>query len=191
MDRIAQFARAQAVAAQIVGSITDDQLLLPTPCSEWTVHDILNHILDGDLLVMAWIHGEIPPKNPRTGQFGADPKSVVLERLAACYHLVTQAGDLKRPVTTRMGSFTVEALAEKRVADLVAHLWDLAVATGQPVDYDPELVESVMAHYHAKLDGSSREGKPVAEPQPVPDGATAADRLAAFLGRSVSAPIAA
>jgi uncharacterized protein (TIGR03086 family) len=189
MDRIAQFARAQAVATQIVGSLTDDQLLLPTPCSEWNVRDILNHILDGDLLVIAWIQGETPPEDRDTDSLGADPRTVVLDRLAACYALVaSQAGDMERIVTTRMGEMSVDAVADRRIDDLVAHLWDLAIATGQPVDYDPELVESVLGSYRARLDGLPREGKPVDDPQPVPDGATAADRLAAYLGRPISAP---
>lgn len=190
MDRITQFARAQAAATQIIGSVTDEQLTLPTPCSEWNVRDILNHVLDGDLLVIAWIQGETPPWGRGVDHLGTDshPQTVVLEKLAACYALATaEAGDLERVLTPRMGPMSVDAVVARRIDDLVAHLWDLAIATGQAVDYDPELVESVLAHYHERLDGMPREGKPVAEPQPVPEGATAADRLAAYLGRSIGA----
>lgn len=195
MDRIDQLNRTQTVARRIIGAITDDQLRLPTPCSEWDVRDILAHVLDGDLLTIDWINGVTPlPREQRTREFfdqflGDAPVEVVLARLAAFNELVV-GGDLDRVVTTRMGEFSVGDLAEKRIADLVAHLWDLAIATGQPVDYDPELVDSVLAHFHAKLDGKPREGAPVDEPQFVPEGATAADRLAAFLGRSVVSPIA-
>jgi uncharacterized protein (TIGR03086 family) len=191
VDRITQFARAQAVARHIIDSITDEQLALPTPCSEWDVRDILNHVLDGDLLVIAWLKGETPSWGRNPDHLGDDPhpQAVVLDRLAECYDLIAgQAGDLERIVTTRMAAMSVDALAERRIGDLVAHLWDLAVATSQPVDYDPELVETVVPYYQAKLDGKPREGAPVAEPQPVPDDATAADRLACYLGRSVGAP---
>jgi uncharacterized protein (TIGR03086 family) len=192
VDRITQFARAQAVAKHIIGSVTDEQLALPTPCSEWDVRDILNHVLDGDLLVIAWLKGETPSWGRNPDHLGGDPhpQAVVLDRLAECYDLVAgQAGDLERIVTTRMAPMSVDALAERRIGDLVAHLWDLAVATSHPVDYDPELVETVVPYYRAKLDGKPREGAPVAEPQPVPEGATAADRLAAYLGRSAGAPL--
>ncbi|HEY0470594.1 MAG TPA: TIGR03086 family metal-binding protein [Kribbella sp.] len=196
MDRIDQFTRAKAVATQIVESISDDQLHLPTPCTEWDVHDILAHVLDGDLLVIDWIQGVTPlPREERTREYfsallGDAPQAAVLAKLQECYDLFL-AQDADRVVTSRMGDFSVADLVEKRIADLVAHLWDLAIAAGQPVDYDPELVESVLEHYHAKLAGKPREGAPVAEPQPVPEGATAADRLAAFLGRSVVTPITA
>lgn len=188
MDSLVQFARAQAVAVQVIGSIRSDQLALPTPCSEWSVHDILNHILDGNTLVQAWIRGEVPPRGPVTGDYGPDPVEVVLEKMGATWALITQQGMRSRPVTTRMGEFSVGELAEKGVADTVAHLWDLAIATGQPVGYDPELVAVVQAHFEAKLAGGPREGKPVDDEQPVPEGATAADRLAGFLGRTVPSP---
>jgi uncharacterized protein (TIGR03086 family) len=193
VDRITQFARAQTVAKQIIGSIADDQLTLPTPCSEWDVRDILNHVLDGDLLVIAWLKGETPSWGRNPDHLGDDPhpQAVVLDRLAECYGLVAgQAEDLARIISTRMGPMSVDALAERRIGDLVAHLWDLAIATSQPVDYDPELVETVVPYYRAKLDGKPRDGAPVAEPQRVPEGATAADRLAAYLGRSVGTPLA-
>jgi uncharacterized protein (TIGR03086 family) len=79
----------------------------------------------------------------------------------------------------------VAPLDERRIADLVAHLWDLAVATGRSTAYDPELVELVAAHYRERLENRPREGAPIAEVQPVPPDATAADRLAGYLGRTV------
>jgi uncharacterized protein (TIGR03086 family) len=194
VNRITQFDRAHAAAKRIIGSIAADQLSLPTPCTEWAVRDILNHVLDGDLLVLAWLQGETPSWGRDPDHLGdTAPEAVVplvLERLAACRDLAgTQAGNLDRMLAPRMGPMTVETVIGRRVDDLVPHLWDLAVATGQPVDYDPELHDSVLADFRARLDGKSREGMPVAEPQPVPGAATAADRLAAYLGRPLSAPI--
>jgi uncharacterized protein (TIGR03086 family) len=84
-----------------------------------------------------------------------------------------------------MGQMSVAKLAERRIVDLVAHLWDLAVATRQPTGYDPGLVDFVETHYRARLGNRPREGAPIAEIQPVPPGATAADRLAGYLGRTV------
>jgi hypothetical protein len=85
-----------------------------------------------------------------------------------------------------MGNITVRAFLDRRVADLTAHLWDLSKATGQPTTYDPELNMLVLAHYKSRLDGADRTGMPVADMRPVTDDATAADRLAAYLGREPS-----
>jgi uncharacterized protein (TIGR03086 family) len=65
------------------------------------------------------------------------------------------------------------------------HAWDLAHATGQPTDLDPELAGRVLAWSRAALDGVPRDGTPFADECPVPPGATQADALAAYLGRSV------
>jgi uncharacterized protein (TIGR03086 family) len=83
-----------------------------------------------------------------------------------------------------MGDVTVATLIERRTADLFVHLWDLAVATGQSTDLDPELADAVLAHYRGRLDGQPREGMPIANSEPVPAGASAADLLAAYLGRT-------
>ncbi|MDX6293840.1 MAG: hypothetical protein QOH50_2915 [Kribbellaceae bacterium] len=82
---------------------------------------------------------------------------------------------------------SVAKLTERRITDLVAHLWDLAVATSHPTDYDPELVDFVETHYRARLGSKPREGAPIAKIQPIPPDATAADRLAGYLGRTVEA----
>jgi uncharacterized protein (TIGR03086 family) len=144
----------------------------------------LNHILMGDLLANAWIRGVRALEDREADYLGDDPQGAVMIGLAETYAELSVPGVMERVVSTRMGQLTVSALEERRIADLVAQLWDLAIATGQPTDYDPELVEEVLAHYRGRLEGAARTGMPVAEPQPVPESASAADRLAAYLGRT-------
>jgi hypothetical protein len=59
------------------------------------------------------------------------------------------------------------------------------VSDGRSTAYDPELVELFAAHYRERLENRPREGAPIAEVQPVPPDATAADRLAGYLGRTL------
>jgi uncharacterized protein (TIGR03086 family) len=182
MQPLESFDRAITVTRGVVGKVRDDQLSLPTPCAEWNVRNLLNHILLGDLLVTAYIRGDEPPSRQQD-HLGEDPRRTVDEAMAACRKLVGEPGRLATTTNTPMGQITVGAFVERRVADLTAHLWDLSRALGQPTDYDSELNETVIAHYKNRLDGADRTGMPVAQEQPVPDGATAADRLAAYLGR--------
>jgi uncharacterized protein (TIGR03086 family) len=186
MDITQAVDRAAMIAADIVGSISESQLPLPTPCSDWTVRDVLNHLLLGDLLCVAWLRGERPPGRD-ADHLGTDPAASVLQGLADTRAQLRAPGALACTVSTRMGEMPAAKLAERRVADLVAHLWDLAVATGRSTGYDPELVGFVEAHYRERLEGRSREGAPIAEVQPVPPDASAADRLAGYLGRNVTA----
>jgi uncharacterized protein (TIGR03086 family) len=71
--------------------------------------------------------------------------------------------------------------------DTFQHAWDVAKATGQSTDLAPEMAETLLAASQASISDAFRgpEGAPFATAQPSDDDACAADRLAAFLGRSV------
>jgi uncharacterized protein (TIGR03086 family) len=70
--------------------------------------------------------------------------------------------------------------------DIFTHGWDLARATGQPSDLDPELAAQLLPHIEAILPDGMRgpEGEaPFGPIVVVADSAPATDRLAAFQGR--------
>ena len=69
--------------------------------------------------------------------------------------------------------------------DTFAHGWDLAKATGQSTDLDPELAEGLLANAPIPDTFRGDEPMPFGPQQEAPPGATAADRLAAYLGRKV------
>lgn len=197
METIDAFRRVTAVAHAVVGALTEDQFTLPTPCTEWTVRDVLNHIRHGDALVTAWLTGTPAPDSGDADYLGADPKSAVFQGMTETAAALDAPDVLGSTVQTRMGAKPVSApggdgLIERRVADLFVHLWDLAAATGQSTDLDPALAEVVQAHFRSRLDGVDRSvlpgarPRPVAEERPAPRNATAADRLAAYLGREVT-----
>ncbi|MDP9370240.1 MAG: hypothetical protein M3Q03_18535 [Chloroflexota bacterium] len=70
--------------------------------------------------------------------------------------------------------------------ELLIHGWDLARATGQRTDLAPDLAERSLGSWRAWFGDRPRGASGLFDPeQPVPEGAGAADRLAAFLGRRV------
>jgi len=73
-----------------------------------------------------------------------------------------------------------------RTSDVLTHAWDLATATGQSTDLDPELAAEQLAAVRAFVAPEFRgPGKPFGDEQPCSSGHTPADQLAAFLGRKV------
>jgi uncharacterized protein (TIGR03086 family) len=197
METIDAFHRVTTVAQAVIGSLSEDQFTLPTPCTEWTVRDVLNHIRHGDALVTAWLTGTPAPDSGDTDYLGEHPTNAVFQGMAETTAALAVPGILERTIPTRMGDMRVGApgsdgLIERRIADLFVHLWDLAAATGQSTDLDPELAEVVQAHFRSRLEGVDRSDlagarpQPVAEARPAPEHATAADRLAAYLGREVT-----
>ena len=184
MDKLETFDRAAAAATKVVTDITDEQFGLPTPCTEWTVRNVLNHLVTGNLMTVAIVGGKSHPDRT-VDRLGADPKAVFATSLEQARAALAQPGLMERVVTTPMGEAPGSVLADMRVAELVVHAWDLARATGQPTDIEPELAAVVRQKWETQLGDRPRAMTPFADPQPVSDDATAADRLAAYLGRTV------
>jgi hypothetical protein len=90
--------RAIAAAHQIVGAVTDKQLSCPTPCSEWSVRNVLNHILLGDLTLIAVIR-QLPPPDRTADHLGGDPRMAVRQAMSAFRALIGEPGMLERQFT--------------------------------------------------------------------------------------------
>ncbi|HEX5117609.1 MAG TPA: TIGR03086 family metal-binding protein [Pseudonocardiaceae bacterium] len=184
MEPIEAFDRAGTAATAVVNGIGDDQWDLPTPCAEWTVRGVLNHLVIVGMIGEAIVAGRAHP-DQRVDHLGRDPKATFATTLAANRATVRTPGLMGRVVSTPMGERPGSVLVDTLVAELVVHTWDLARATGQDTDLDPELAQEVRTSWTTRLGDRPRTLLPYEEPQPVPDGATAADRLAAYLGRTV------
>lgn len=185
-DPITVFQRAAALSDATVSAVRPDQLGLPTPCTEWTVRQLINHMVTGNLFFISLATGTPPPD--RTAEHAGDDHVASfrdsLARLSAAF---SESGFLGKPVLTPDGEGNGGVLVEMRVNEFVIHSWDLAKATGQSTDLDRELAERVLAAMRASslLAQVRGEGGPVGEPQSAPAGATPADQLAAFMGRTV------
>ena len=82
------------------------------------------------------------------------------------------------------GPETGATVATMFMGDHFAHAWDVAKATGQSTDLDPELAESLIPF--AREYATRHRGPGMFDDEQVaPPGASAADRLAAVLGRKV------
>jgi len=93
---------------------------------------------------------------------------------------------LTRTIEMPFGSLPGSVVIGMRTTDVLTHAWDLARATGQPSDLDAELAEEMLAVARERLQPDSRgPGRPFGPEQPCDAQRPSADRLAAFLGRSV------
>ena len=185
MDPVESFDRAAAAASAVVTNITDGQVGLPTPCEKWDVRAVLNHLVGANLRVVATVRGETPP-DPSADHLGTHPKDAFAASLAAVRAVFAEPGVLERIYPTPIGEQPGVFLVHMRVNELLVHAWDVAVATGQSTDIAPQLADNALAMWRTRLAQVPRPPDgPFAEERPVPEGATAADRLAAFLGRTV------
>ncbi len=178
------FARLDAAAEhadRIIAGTRPDQLDDPTPCTDWDVRALLNHMIGGNLIVAATVAGA--PSPDRSRDFvGADHvsayRSSVKELAAAIREHDVLAGRYQLP----FGEVSGAQLVTLRANDTLVHAWDLARATGQPRDIDPDLCDWSMSVFRS-IPMRRGEGGPFGPERTAPPDAGPADRLAAFVGR--------
>ncbi|MFD4910826.1 TIGR03086 family metal-binding protein [Kitasatospora purpeofusca] len=119
----------------------------PTPCSEWTVRQVLNHArLDQQALVMQ-ITEEAPAGDPfDPADAPADGGGDAVAELAAVLDGAAKAWESVRDaesVPTPMGPMPAAAGAAVAALDAAVHAWDIARATGQDVPLTDSLAEGL------------------------------------------------
>lgn len=183
---------ATKVLAQLVGSIREDQLTAPTPCSETSLGDLLDHV-DGLSLAFTAAASKTPlpggsqaPSADRS-QLAPDWRTRIPERLAglasawndgAAWSGMTQAGGVDLPG---------EVAGVVALDEVVVHGWDIAVASGQEFDCDPYLLQAAYEFVRASV-AENPQGSPglFGPPVPVAVDAPLLDRVIGLTGRDPS-----
>jgi uncharacterized protein (TIGR03086 family) len=181
MDPLGAHQRAQDTFARVLVNVTSDQLSSPTPCPEWDVKALIDHVIAGNQRVVERGGGHAAPLPEGVGAAHRASAKASQETFA-------EPQGLTRTYQISLGEVPGMVFLEIRTSDLLAHAWDLAIATGQPTDLDPELAEYVLEFLTQTMSrpGLRGEGRPYGEEQPCGDERSAADRVAAFLGRGLS-----
>ena len=180
MDVLRQLDELGPVLAGVVGGISPAQLDRPTPCAEFTVRGVLEHMVGGATAFAAAFRAEEPPAaaipDDVLGAFGPALTSLV--------EAIRSPGALERDVAAPFGEVPGPTFARFVVLDGLVHGWDLATATGQAYEPPDALVAEVTAFASEALP-PLRDGETFAAPTDPPAAATPIERLAALTGRRV------
>ena len=181
MDPLVAHQRAQDTFARVLIDVTSDQLSSPTPCPEWDVKALIGHVIAGNQRVVERAGGQVAPLPEDLGAAHRASANAAQKTFAEPQGLI-------RSYQLPIGEVPGTVFLELRTSDLLVHAWDLATATGQPTDLDPELAEYVLAFSKQMMSrpGLRGDGRPYGEEQPCADARSATDRVAAFLGRALS-----
>lgn len=174
--------RALVAVGSLIERIRPEQWSAATPCAEWTVHDVVTHLVGANLIFAAILNDEAPPGRD-LHVLGDDPTRAFRESGAALQAAFGQPGVLDRMFTSALGTASGEDRLHIRIYDLLAHGWDVAVATAQRVELPEDLAERALAFVQLQFSTMPRTGR-FGPPQSVPRHAPAIDRLVGFLGRS-------
>jgi uncharacterized protein (TIGR03086 family) len=177
MDPLSQLDQLAPLLAGVTGGISGDQLDLPSPCAEFTVRGVLEHMIGGATMFAAAFRGETPAE----ADLG-DVLAAFGPTLADLGAAIGAPGALDRTVAAPFGEVPGETFARFVVLDGLVHGWDLATATDQAYDPPADLVAAVDEFAHGTLD-PLRDGKTFAAAvEPAPD-ASPIERLVAYTGR--------
>lgn len=177
---------AIATFRQVLVDVTPEQITSATPCASFDVGQLIDHTIGTQHMVTDALQDK--PFNMAGVEVARSEQAAAFDGAAAdAVAELRRDGAMDRAVTLPFGTFSGEKLMGLAALDTFQHAWDLARATGQDTDLEPELAESLMelAVAHMAHVPRGEEPAPYGPEQTAPEGAPPADRLAAFLGRVV------
>lgn len=166
-----------------VHAVPDGRWGAPTPDTEWTVSDLLNHVVSEHLWAPRLLRGEtIEQVGDRYDgdALGGDPVTAWdTARIAS--ELAWAAATDEQTVHVSAGDTPAGEYAEQMLLDLTVHGWDLARGAGLDEAIDRERAEHVLAYVRPHADDFIRSGL-FAKAVPT-DSADPGEQLVALLGR--------
>jgi len=187
--------RAVRTSVEVVSLVTADDLGRATPCSEWTLGDLLAHMTVQHLgFASAAAGGGANPAVWRLRPLGDDPASAYADAADRVLAAFAEEGALNREFSLPEISTSQTVPAAQAIGfhlvDYVVHGWDVARSLGVSFELDPDVAEEALRIALAVPDGLDRLGPGSAfrPSQPAPAGASQLSRIVSALGRSPSWP---
>ncbi len=188
MDIIKLFEVGFDWTGQRVAAVRSEHGELETPCGEWNVRQLLNHMLGAMDVITITVSGQAWPAGvnaqtlAETDRIGQDPPAAFAEIAQRALALWHTPGVLERTCDLRGVSTPVVIAAQSSLTDMVVHGWDIGQATGEDVDIPDELAEPLLDIGRTLIREELR-GTVFADKVRIEAG-SASDRLVAFLGRT-------
>ena len=179
-------AQALDATGRIVAAVPAGSWHADTPCKQWDVRGLVNHLVSGNYwaaeLAAGKTIGEVGERLDGD-LLGQEPAAAYGASARAAAEVFRRPGALGAPCAVSYGPVPGSVYAGHRFIDVVIHGWDLAVATDQDPTIDPGLVaacQEVLQPQAALFRAAGAFGDEV----PVPAGASAQTRLLALAGRN-------
>lgn len=192
---IVQHAIAARKTTEIARQVTPDQLTLPTPCADWNLRQLVDHMTTENLGFAAAARGRGSDPAPWVGHSNrADPVADYVTATESLISAFAEPDVLRQsfalPLLTREKEFPGEQAVMMQLVDSVVHAWDLARTVDLPLTVDDDVTAPVLALCEQIPDDGSRRkpGAVFGPSMPCADDAPALERIVALLGRSPTWP---
>ncbi len=179
-----QYRRALLHTGRIVVGVLPEHLSQPTPCRDWDVRLLLNHIIGGNyMFALVAAGGRADPTGDMDDHTLPDPGSNYVASAEAVLAAWAAPGAMERRCHMSFGDIPAPAAVSIHFLDIVVHGWDLARATGQDTTIEPDLAAEALDISHGLLSPELRDTGVFGPEIPISDDNPLHDRLAAFMGR--------
>jgi len=181
MDLNTLYHRTVETWADRVNAVGTDQWDDPTPCRDWTVRDLVNHVVGEDAWTVPLVEGRTLADVGTSldgDLLGDDPVRAALDAAMAATKSTAERLPGGGTVHLSYGDEQLTEYVHQLAADHLVHSWDLAVATGGDTRLDPHLVTEVHAWF-SEREQMYRAGG-VIGPRGVSHAGAQADLLSAF-----------
>jgi len=169
-----------------VRQVQPDQWGSPTPCDDWDVHALVNHVVNENRWTMPLMEGRtIAEVGDRFDGdlLGDDPQAAWIASAEEASAAVHGDGALDRTVHLSFGDMPGSEYVWQLFADILVHGWDLARGIGADDRIDPDLIEACAAWF-AGVEEAYRSAGAIGPRPDVTDDADAQTRLLAAFGRA-------
>ncbi|GAA4544447.1 TIGR03086 family metal-binding protein [Amycolatopsis samaneae] len=129
--------------------VRQDQWRRPTPCTEWNVRALVNHMTRGNLSYLRLAEGGDSAEFLRlrdADALGDDPVGAYTRSVEQCAEAFARPGVLDRLLDYPLGELPGRQALAVRTTDSVIHTWDLARAIGADETLDSDLVAWIDEH---------------------------------------------
>jgi len=180
-----QYRRALVRTGHIVAGVRPEQLADATPCRDWDVRLLLNHIIGGNHMFAEVARGgRVEASGEMEDHTRPDPGTNYLASAESVLAAWSEPGVMERRCRMPFGDIPAPAAVSIHFLDVVVHGWDLARATGQDTSIDPDLAAEALDISHGFLSPELRQVGAFGPEIPASAEDPLHERLVAFMGRT-------
>jgi uncharacterized protein (TIGR03086 family) len=173
------------ILTNLVDQLQANQLTEPTPCTNFDVSGVLDHMMGGAAAFAPAFRGEASGRPASTVTAGQVPAVEYRQAMNELLDAATSPGAMERTVDAPFGQVPGSVFASFVAFDGLIHGWDIAFAAGLAYDPPADVVAAVDEFARATVGPEMRDGDTFAVAAEAPAGASRLEQLVAFSGRSL------